>query len=172
MGQSLLEFIRPRNCVVYRWRSLPRIRRYRASSPQGTGTLVPVTSVAYHCSGKTTDHFLCASVFPRPLLLYRIGVCSLGALKSYFVFFGAQEEEPRLFFFFSAPQIRGLLSCVSVAVFARQRPRKMRTPPSPHICSNIEGGWGGGGGGTLKKKKKAPPSPTKNGLKKKIGLGG
>ena len=53
---------------------------------------------------------------------------------------------------------------------ARQGPRKMKTPPSPHICSNIEGGGGGegrgegGGAGTLKKKKRPPPK--KNGLKK------
>ena len=37
---------------------------------------------------------------------------------------------------------------------ARQGPRKMKTPPSPHICSNIEGG----AGGEPLKKKIAPPN--------------
>ena len=54
-------------------------------------------------------------------------------------------------FVFSAPQIPGA--------------RKMKTPPSPHICSNIEGGGVGEGGGADPKKKKKRPPPTKNGLK-------
>ena len=150
------------------------------------------------------DQFLCASLFPRPLL-----VCS-GYINSHSicgresigggtrdtrsirrrplllrrpkaVFFGAQAEKPRLFYFFrrrlvmvfggqitfrpppkkirppilfrGPPKmffgptnvlrvfVRGTVKC------ARQGPRKMKTPPSPHICSNIEGGGGGEGGG-------------------------
>ena len=134
------------------------------------------------------------------LVVLSVGLCFLGTLKSYFsapkrknlvffcrchlfMVFGGQItfSTPKKTFqnifrppkFFSAPQIffclrvfaRGIVKC------ARQGPRKMKTPPSPHICSNIEGGGGGGGGGGGRgvgdpTKKKNQPHSTKNGLKK------
>ena len=52
--------------VAYRWRSLPRVRRRKASSPQGT--VVSVTGAAF--SSITMDQqLMCASRFPRPLLV-------------------------------------------------------------------------------------------------------
>ena len=49
------------HAMAYRWRSLPRVRRHRASSPQGT--VVPVTSAAF--AGITMDQLLCVSLFPH-----------------------------------------------------------------------------------------------------------
>ena len=48
--------------ITYRWRSLPRVRRHRASSPQGSSS-----NECYVCI--TTDQLLCASLFSYPLLL-------------------------------------------------------------------------------------------------------
>ena len=50
--------------IAYRWCSLPRVRRHRASSPRG---IVPVTGAAF--SGIAMDQLMCASLFPHPLLL-------------------------------------------------------------------------------------------------------
>ena len=45
---------------AYRWRSPPRVRRHRASSPK----VVPVTGAAFlHV---TMDQLMCASLFPHP----------------------------------------------------------------------------------------------------------
>ena len=55
--------------MAYRWRSLPRVRRHRASS-----LVVPVTGAAF--SVITMDHFLCASLFPHSLLYrYVVDMC-------------------------------------------------------------------------------------------------
>ena len=57
------EFIRPRKCVN-RWRSPPRVHRRRTSTSEGslrTGAAFPGIT--------TMDPFLCASLFPRPLLV-------------------------------------------------------------------------------------------------------
>ena len=52
------------HAVAYRLRSLPRVRWYRARSPQGS-------SSNGCCFCITTDQMLlCSSLFPRPLLVY------------------------------------------------------------------------------------------------------
>ena len=48
------EFIGSRN-IAYRWRSLPRVRRHRASKPQGSSKRVLPWPV-------TMDHLICASL--------------------------------------------------------------------------------------------------------------
>ena len=65
-GQSRVNRVAQLAC---RWLSLPRVRRHRASGPQGS--LVPSTSAAF-IAGITMDHFMCSSFLPHPLLL----VCS------------------------------------------------------------------------------------------------
>ena len=52
------------HALACRWRSLPRVRRHRASSLQSsssTGCCLCITIV---------DHFLCASLFPHGLLVW------------------------------------------------------------------------------------------------------
>ena len=48
--------------IAYRWRSLPRVRRHRASKPQGSSKRVLPWQV-------TMDNLICASLFPHPLLV-------------------------------------------------------------------------------------------------------
>ena len=47
---------------AYRWRSLPRVRRHRASGPQGS-------SSNRCCLCITIDQLMCASLFPHPLTI-------------------------------------------------------------------------------------------------------
>ena len=64
------EFIGSR--IAYRWRSLPRVRWHRASSPQGS-------SSNGCCPCITMDQMLlCSSLFPHPLLIYSENVQIIG----------------------------------------------------------------------------------------------
>ena len=50
--------------IAYRWRSLPRVRRHRASKPQGSSKRVLPWQV-------TTDQLICMHLsFPHPLLVW------------------------------------------------------------------------------------------------------
>ena len=55
------------HAVAYRWRSLPRVRRHRASSPQRRSKRVLPWQV-------TMDQLICAFLFPHPLLVYDVGM--------------------------------------------------------------------------------------------------
>ena len=59
--------------IVYRWRSLPRVRRYRASSPQGS-------SSNGCCLCITMDQLMCASLFAHPLKVWSGHVGSIGEM--------------------------------------------------------------------------------------------
>ena len=50
------------HAFAYRWRSLPRVRRHRASKPQASSERVLPWQV-------TMDQSICASLFPHPLLV-------------------------------------------------------------------------------------------------------
>ena len=63
------------HAVAYRWRSLPRVRWHRASSPQGS-------SSNGCCPCITMDQMLlCSSLFPHPLLIYSENVQIIGCTK-------------------------------------------------------------------------------------------
>ena len=49
------------HAIAYRWRSLPSVRRHRASSPQCYSS----SGCSFSCI--TMDHLICASLFPYPL---------------------------------------------------------------------------------------------------------
>ena len=51
------------HAIAYRWRSLSRVRRQRASSPQGS-------SSNRCCLCITMNRLMCASLFPYPLYYY------------------------------------------------------------------------------------------------------
>ena len=51
------------HATAYRWHSLPRVRRHRASSPQGS-------SSDGCCLCITLDQRMCAPLFPHPLYYY------------------------------------------------------------------------------------------------------
>ena len=51
------------HAVPYRWRSLPRVRRHRASKPQGSSERVLPWQV-------TMNQLICASLFPHPLIVF------------------------------------------------------------------------------------------------------
>ena len=55
------EFITSYN-FAYRWRSVPRVRRHRANSSQGS-------SSNGCCLCITMDKLMCASLFPHPLMV-------------------------------------------------------------------------------------------------------
>ena len=71
------------HAIAYRWRSLPRVRRYTASSPQGSSSSclkknlnAPRPSEHPPVRGKkllplqvTMNQLMCASLFPHPLLV-------------------------------------------------------------------------------------------------------
>ena len=56
--------------VAYRWCSLPRVRRHRASSPQGN-------SSNECCLCITMDQLMCASLFPHSILIWSAHVESI-----------------------------------------------------------------------------------------------
>ena len=63
------------HAIAYRWRSLPRVRWHRASSPQGS-------SSNGCCPCITMDQMLlCSSLFPHPLLIYSENVQIIGCTK-------------------------------------------------------------------------------------------
>ena len=63
------------HAVAYRWRSLPRVRWHRASSPQGS-------SSNGCCPCITMDQMLlCSSLFPHPLLIYSENAQIIGCTK-------------------------------------------------------------------------------------------
>ena len=63
------------HAIAYRWRSLPRVRWHRASSPQGS-------SSNGCCPCITMDQMLlCSSLFPHPLLIYSENVQIMGCTK-------------------------------------------------------------------------------------------
>ena len=63
------------HAIAYRWRSLPRVRWHRASSPQGS-------SSNGCCPCITMDQMLlCSSLFPHPLLIYSEDVQIMGCTK-------------------------------------------------------------------------------------------
>ena len=63
------------HAIAYRWRSLPRVRWRRASSPQGS-------SSNGCCPCITMDQMLlCSSLFPHPLLIYSENVQIIGCTK-------------------------------------------------------------------------------------------
>ena len=49
------------HAIAYRWRSLPRVRGHRASSPQGSSS-----NGCFLCRSPW-DQLMCASLFPHPL---------------------------------------------------------------------------------------------------------
>ena len=62
------------HAIAYRWRSLPRVRWHRASSPQGS-------SSNGCCPCITMDQMLlCSSLFPHPLLIYSENVQIIGCI--------------------------------------------------------------------------------------------
>ena len=50
------------HAIAYRWRSLPRVRRHRNSSPQGCSSNGRSLRI-------TMDQLMCAYLFPHPLLV-------------------------------------------------------------------------------------------------------
>ena len=54
------------HAIAYRWRSLPRVCRHRASKPQGSSKQVLLWQV-------TMDHLKCAFSFTHPLVLVKCG---------------------------------------------------------------------------------------------------
>ena len=54
------------HALAYRWRSLPRVRRHRTSSPQ-----VSSRNECYQFAGLPMDQIMYASLFPHPLLVGR-----------------------------------------------------------------------------------------------------
>ena len=68
--------------IACRWRSLPRVCRHRARSLQGR-------SSNGCCFCITTNQLMCASLFPRPLLIvywYILIVCMLNVSEAYGTF--------------------------------------------------------------------------------------
>ena len=61
--------------IAYRWRSLLRVRRHRASSPQGG-------SSKGCCLCINMDRLMCASLFPHPLLVLSGHVESIGKMEA------------------------------------------------------------------------------------------
>ena len=59
------------HAIVYRWRSLPRVRRHRASKPQGNSERVLPSQV-------TMDHLICASL-SHTHLWYEVGMLKVSA---------------------------------------------------------------------------------------------
>ena len=51
------------HAIAYRWRSLPKVHRHKASSPQGSFS-------SGCCLCVPTDQLMCASLFPHPLLVW------------------------------------------------------------------------------------------------------
>ena len=49
------------HAIAYRWRSLPRVHRHRASKPQGSSGRMLLWQV-------TMDQLICASLFPTPTI--------------------------------------------------------------------------------------------------------
>ena len=56
--------------IAYRWRSLPRVRRHRASKPQGSSKRVPPSQV-------TMDQLICVSL-SHTQYWYDVGMLKLG----------------------------------------------------------------------------------------------
>ena len=67
------------HATAYRWRSLARVRRHRASSPQGS-------SSNGCCLCITMDQLMCASLFPQPLLVCSGHLESIGSFFFCFLF--------------------------------------------------------------------------------------
>ena len=75
------------HAIAYRWRSLPRVRWHRASSPQGS-------SSNGCCPCITMDQMLlCSSLFPHPLLIYSCCCCFV---VSHIQRIGCQPEKTTL----------------------------------------------------------------------------
>ena len=60
--------------IAYRWRSLPRVRRHRASKPQGSSERVLPCLAGHH--GPTNIRLS----FPHPLLVYEVGMLKVPAV--------------------------------------------------------------------------------------------
>ena len=64
------------HAIAYRWRSLPRVRRNRPSSPQGI-------SSNGCCLCITMDQLMCVSLFPHPLYYYWYEMGMLKVSETY-----------------------------------------------------------------------------------------
>ena len=73
--------------IAYRWRSLPRVCRHRASSAQGS-------SSNGCCLSITMDQLMCASLFPHPLYYYWY---KAGMLKVSGVMYARRCSSSRVF---------------------------------------------------------------------------
>ena len=67
------------HAIAYRWRSLPRVRWHRVSSPQGSSS-----NGCCLCITMDDQMLLCFSLFPNPLLMYNEYVQIIGSISKYY----------------------------------------------------------------------------------------
>ena len=67
------------HAIAYRWRSLPRVRWHRVSSPQGSSS-----NGCCLCITMDDQMLLCSSLFPNPLLVYSEYVQIIRRISKYY----------------------------------------------------------------------------------------
>ena len=73
------------HAIAYRWRSLPRVRRHRASKPQGSSQRVLPWQV-------TMDQLICASL-SHTHYWYEVGMLKVPAATVYGIWIALEKEQ-------------------------------------------------------------------------------
>ena len=119
--------------IAYRWRSLPRVRRHRASNPHGS-------SSNGCCFCITMDHLMCASLFPHPLLILVWSMKYEVVILTPLVLERAQQAVDRRFIFqpWSGSEMRSPSTAPSQTKSSPRIRLSKDLPWTNQLCSSLD----------------------------------